>query len=157
MARVNQRYGYSHFKASKTILKYLKSTRNYQTFYEKNDPPRDKVSIKAHSESDFASSKDVSDKRRSVSGFVIMLQNWPIIWGSKRQTNTVSSAYEAELIAIQNCLKNILCLTKLLKDLDIKPKKPTFLGVDNQAAIKTLNGPVVRNDSESLSVKIFTA
>lgn len=156
MSRFNQKYGYSHFKASKTILKYLNSTKTKRITYERNSPPTDLLEIEAYSDSDFASSKDMSDKRRSVSGFLIMIQGGPIMWGSKRQTITASSAYEAELIAIHLCVKNILSLTNLLTELNINVKKPIVIKVDNQAAIKTLNGPVVNNDSKSLSVKIFS-
>lgn len=98
----------------------------------------------------------MNDKRRSVSGFVIMLQGGPIIWGSKRQTITASSAYESELKAIHLCVKNILSLTNLLKELKINVKKPIVVKVGNQSAIKTLTGPIVSNDSKSLCVKIFS-
>lgn len=156
MARFNLGYLYQHYKAAKTILKYLYTTKDLKLTYNKSTANNQKLTIKAYSDSDFASSKDPNDKRRSVSGFLISIQNGPVSWSSKRQTITASSAYEAELIAAHLCVKQILTITNLLKELGIEYETPVKLLMDNQAAIKLLKGPVVTTDSKSLDVKIFS-
>ncbi len=83
-----------HTEAVKTIMRYLKATRNLGITYggEEGD-----LIIKGFSDSDWASDHA---SRKSTSGFVFMLNGGPVSWYSKRQATVALSSREAEYVAL---------------------------------------------------------
>ena len=53
----------------------------------------------------------------SRTGYVILYGNCPVIWCSKLQTEIALSTTEAEYIAFSQCIRDIIPLIELLKEL----------------------------------------
>lgn len=84
-----------HYKYLKNVLRYLNGTQELGLVYRKNDEAESK--IVAYADSDFAS--DIND-RKSVSGFLIKMNQNILYWCSKKQPMVAISTTEAEYIAI---------------------------------------------------------
>ena len=108
----------SHATAIKTILRYLKGTRNQGTIVK----PAKKLTLDMWVDADFAglfgreADRDANSVR-SRTGYVIMLGNWPIIWKSKLQTHLSQSTLEAEYSALSYSLKTFLPLKRLVVEM----------------------------------------
>ena len=77
-------------------------------------------------------------KSRSLSGHLITLHG-PIHWSSKRQKITARSSCEAEIYATDECVKDILHLRNIIKDLNLQDdllKHKIKLFNDNMACVQ---------------------
>jgi hypothetical protein len=78
-------------------------------------------------------------KSRSIAGFLIWLGG-PLHWVSKRQPITARSSMEAEIYAIDKCMKCIQCISNILSDLNLAGRftddsVPVPIKNDNEAAV----------------------
>ncbi len=114
--------------ACKRILRYLKGTMHYGILYKKTGE------LHAYTDSDWAGD---SLHRKSTTGYLVMLAQAPIIWGSSKQATVTTSSTEAELIAAYNGVKRVIFTRKLLTEIKyFKPNHPpTNVYQDNRAAI----------------------
>lgn len=84
-----------------------------------------------YTDTDFAA--DV-DKRRSITGAVMLMQGAAVLWISKMQSVVATSTTEAEFIAAAVATKEGLWVRKLLGKIYGRVS-PLNLSVDNQAAV----------------------
>ncbi|KAK9730541.1 hypothetical protein QE152_g14416 [Popillia japonica] len=82
--------------------------------------------------SDFANS--IVD-RKSITGFVIKLNNNVIHWKTKRQNNVLSSA-ESKYVALATCVTENLFLAQILAEIANFNVYPITVFEDNQSCIK---------------------
>jgi hypothetical protein len=121
-----------HWDAAKHVLRYLKGTKNLGLrFVGGNDSHQGVYACEMFTDADFAA--DV-DKRRSITGAVMMMQGASVLWISKLQSVVATSTTEAEFIAAAMATKEGLWVRKLLGELHGKVA-PLKLAVDNQAAV----------------------
>lgn len=99
-----------------------------------------RVMAKMFSDSEFAS--DVIS-RRSVSGFILFIGSGPVCWQSKRQKSIATSTMEAEYIALFEAAKQVIWVTRLLRELQVADELtgPDGMKVytDNQSALALTN------------------
>ena len=69
-----------HWVAVKRIFRYLQGTKSHGICYQ----PSDKIDFRGYSDADWAG--DLAD-RKSTSGYMFMLLEAPVIWGSKKQSS----------------------------------------------------------------------
>jgi hypothetical protein len=121
-----------HWKAAKSVLRYLAGTKNLGLCYGDRTQ-----SFVGYTDSDFAG--DVN-QRKSTGGFVFLFGGAAVAWSSKLQTIDATSTCEAELIAAARAVKEAMYFGKLLTDLT-GVFRPVTLCVDNQSAIVLLRNP----------------
>lgn len=74
--------------------------------------------------------------RRSISGYIFMLQSGAISWNSRRQTTVVLFSTEAEYLSLSAATQDALWLRRLAGELlIIKPEEPQDIYCDNKGAI----------------------
>jgi hypothetical protein len=73
--------------------------------------------------------------RRSVTGIVLLLNNTPICWISKRQTTVESSTYGSELVATRMAVELIMSMRYCLRMLGVNLEKRSMLVDDNMAVV----------------------
>nr|KYP69546.1 Retrovirus-related Pol polyprotein from transposon TNT 1-94 [Cajanus cajan] len=83
---------YTHWKALKRILRYVRGSLSLGLFYSKSDDYR----LVGYSDSDWC--RDVDD-RKSTSGYVFLLGNTAFTWLSKKQPIVTLSTCEVEYVA----------------------------------------------------------
>ena len=90
-SRYQSDLGEAHWKVVKSILKYLRNSKNQWLIYEELD-----LKLMGYTDSSFQSDRDDS---KSVSGFVFILNGGAICWNSFKQVMIVDSVCEVEYIA----------------------------------------------------------
>ena len=86
----------------------------------------------AYTDASFA----VGETKQSISGFVILINGVPILWGSLKQTVVVDSTCSAEYVAASVCCKQILQAENMVQFLDFTCPKPYRMYTDSQACLK---------------------
>ena len=84
---------------------------------------------------------------RSISGHMIFLHG-PLHWSAKRQSITARSTAESEIYATDQCVKDILHLSHIIKDLNLTKEllnQPTKIFNDNMACVQWSNNRTNRN------------
>ena len=103
---------HQYTEAVKTILHYLKESREYGITYKGEES----VILEGYSDSDWAGDKD---NRKSTSGFIFILNGGPISWCSKRQPTVALSSTEAKYIALNLAAKEATWMRLLLIELGL--------------------------------------
>ena len=115
VARFNHSPKQSHAKAVKTIVRYLKGSRDIGTVMK----PNGSLNLVLYTDADYAGLyKQEPDHLptavRSRTGYIIFLGSCPLVWKSQLQTEIALSTLEAEYCALSLGLKSLLPLKRLL-------------------------------------------
>ena len=135
----------THVKAVKRILRYLKGTRDQRITYAGRN-----LTLESFSDSGFATSKT---DPRSQAGRIHMLNGGPICWRSQTMDLIAHSTTEAEYMALDEAVKDIVCLRSLLSDIGCRQKVPTTLWNDNQGAIAMVQSGEFRQRTRHIAVR----
>jgi hypothetical protein len=88
--------------------------------------------IKIYTDSDWAANKD---EWKSISGFVIFLQDAPRMWKSQAQLAVALSSTKAEYYATSEAAKEIKFLVQVLESIGIKVKNSIIVHLHNVGEI----------------------
>ena len=110
------------------IVQYLFNTIHYKLKFKKGDINQ----LKCYSDSDFANCETT---RKSVSGFITFFAGNAICWSSTKQSLVALSSNEAEIIACNEALRNVLYINNMINELLNINIKPTIF-TDNKGVIK---------------------
>ena len=111
-SRYSKNPSHQHTEAVKTILRYMKGSRNRGITYG----GQKKLLLEGYSDSDWA--RDL-ESRKSTSGFIFTLNSGPVSWCSKRQPTINLSSTEAKYIALTLAAKEASWLRLLLTELGL--------------------------------------
>jgi hypothetical protein len=128
--------GEGHWTAVKTILKYLRRTKDAFLVYGGVN----ELSVKGFTDASFQSDKDDC---KSQSGFVFTLNGGAVSWKSSKQETTADSTTEAEYIAASEAAKEAVWIKKFISELGVVPSvdEPIQLYCDNTGAIAQSKEP----------------
>jgi hypothetical protein len=73
--------------------------------------------------------------RRSITGILVMLNNTPIRWVSKRQKTVETSTYGSELAAARRATERIIEILFMLRSLGVELEGPTLMLGDNMSVV----------------------
>lgn len=135
-----------HVTAAKRILKYIKGTFNYGIMYQNQAHTK----MIGYSDADFDG--DV-ETRRSTSGYVFLIGNGAISWGSERQKSVSLSTAESEYIAASEAIRELIWLQRLTDELSKNQFETTKFYVDNQSAIRMVKNPVLHKRSKHIDIR----
>lgn len=127
-SRFNKKHCTEHWEAVLRILKYLRGTMNAKLIYRSRTD-----GLHAFSDADWAS--DI-DKRRSCTGYVLIMSGGAITWRSQRQETVAQSSTEAEYLALSSTVNEIKWVTQFIDEINNANPRTTTLYCDNQSAIK---------------------
>ena len=118
VARFSNNPKKSHATAIKTIVRYLKGTRNMGTIFAIEKTP----TLKLYVDADFAGlhnreKHEDPDCARSRYGYVVTLGTMPITWQSKLISCICLSTLEAEYVGLSKALKTLLPIRDLVLEL----------------------------------------
>ena len=132
-SRYMQNPGRMHWEGVKNIFRYLRGTSHIGITYGGYDAfhSPDKNRLVAYSDSDWAG---CPDSRKSLSGYLIMLNGGPVQWKSKVQSIVAHSSTEAEYIAVSVVCNEIVWIKRVLDFLGYS-QHTTSIHVDNRSAI----------------------
>jgi len=133
VSQFNHSPQWEHWIAVKRIFRYLVGTKTYALRYGTSN------SSGGYSDADWGSGQD----RKSVGGFVFLLNGSAISWSSKKQTSIALSTTEAEYMAMTQATKEIVWLRVLLEELGALAHitQMSQLYGDNQGALALARNP----------------
>ena len=120
-----------HYRLLTNVLRYLQGTMELSL--KLNSGETKELVISAYSDADFAG--DSSDSK-SRTGSVVLVNECPISWSSKKQPVVAMSTAESEYIALTFTVQNTLWLSNMLTELQGYSKSPIPIYEDNQACLK---------------------
>jgi len=122
-----------HLIAVKRIFRYLVGTRKYALQYGLSN------ACGGYSDADWGAGED----RKSVGGFIFLLNGGAICWGCKKQSSIALSTTKAEYMGMTQAAKEILWLRVLLDEIGafehIAPMATLYS--NNQGAIALAHNP----------------
>eukprot|EP00961_Rhodomonas_salina_P023879 320966-Rhodomonas_salina.1 len=121
--------GPEHIAAAKHILRYLKGTKSKKLTYTRQSSDMANR-LYCYADSDHAGDQDT---RRSVTGYVVMLNGAAVSWQSTSQQVTALSTAEAEYYAASIAGTDITYMSRIMYDLGFPQQDPTVLWEDNMA------------------------
>ncbi|KAL0434594.1 UNVERIFIED_CONTAM: Retrovirus-related Pol polyprotein from transposon TNT 1-94 [Sesamum radiatum] len=127
--------GKAHWDAVKSILKYLKRTKDMFLIYGGGE-----LILEGYSDASFQSN---DDDAKSQSGFVFKLNGGVVAWKSSKQDITADSTTEAEYIAASEAAKEAVWMKNYIQELDVVPSiaEPVVIFCDNNGAIAQAKEP----------------
>jgi len=108
-----------HEDAVKRIARYLIGTKDEGLCFGTDSS----LNLEAYADADFAGLWGVEQPNdatcvKSRTGYLIRLGGCPLVWKSKLQTLIAVSTMEAEYIALSMCMRELLPLKRLLKEIN---------------------------------------
>jgi hypothetical protein len=91
-----------------------------------------RFTVVAYTDASFA----VGETKQSISGFDVMINGVPILWGSLKQTIVVDSTCSAEYVAASVCCKQVMQAENMVQFLDFTCPRPYTMYTDSQACLK---------------------
>ena len=134
-----------HVDKALYICRYLRGTMDYSLVL---DGPS-KEGLQAYSDSDHGADPE---KRRSVTGNVVMLANAAVLWTLHAQKTIANSSTEAEYMAVSDCSKQVMWLKHMFKELGMPLSKIPIYS-DNNGAIFISNNPVQERRMKHIDIK----
>jgi hypothetical protein len=159
-----------HLKAVKRILSYLKTFSKGRVIIDTSYPDHSVYPVEDHSnwmefypDSSEDIPKDIPPEkgprvrmtvyvdadhthdlvtRRSITGILVMLNNTPIRWISKRQKTVETSTYGSELVASRIATELILEIRCMLRSLGVAFDGPELMLGDNMSVVLNTNLPL---------------
>ena len=142
-----------HMLAIDRVLKYINITKDRKLSFDYSDPKNriEQIDAVVYTDSDWAT--DITD-RRSTTGWLVMINNSPVAWQSKKQSTVATSTAEAEYYAIGEAVKEALFIRQWIKhyyynhDLTIP-----IIKSDNDGAILMSDHATDHNRTKHIDVK----
>jgi hypothetical protein len=101
-----------------------------------------KLEMVIYTDSDWAGDKD---NRHSVTGYIMYLMNFPILWKSRLQKIVDLSSTEAEYYALSEAAKEIKFLLQVMESIGIEVELPVIDNVNNVGATFLAENASARN------------
>ena len=135
-SRYQSDFGEAHWTIVKSILKYLRRTKDMFLIFGGED----ELLVKGYTDASFQTDKDDS---KSQSGFVFCLNGGAVSWKSSKQDTVADSTTEAEYIAASEAAKEAVWIRKFVSDLGVVPSasSPVDLYCDNSGAVALAKEP----------------
>jgi hypothetical protein len=102
------------------------------------------------SDADFTGDVDV---RKNTTWVIFFLANNSITWQLTKQKVVAQSSFELEYIAAANVTCQVLCLARVLAEVQGSAPSTPLLRVDNKSAIALIKNPVLHGQSKHIEVK----
>ncbi|KAH9801638.1 hypothetical protein KPL71_001098 [Citrus sinensis] len=140
--------GKEHWDAVKWIMRYLRGTPDHGLLYGRSK--QDEKSIVGYVDSDFAGDLD---GRKSISGYLFMVNGCLISWKATLQSVVTLSSTEAEFVAATKAVKEGKWLGGILNELWLKQKTFTIF-CDNQSAIHLIKNQIYHERTKHIDVRL---
>ncbi|GJT96980.1 putative reverse transcriptase domain-containing protein [Tanacetum coccineum] len=150
--RFQQNPGEIHWTAVKTILKYLRNTKDMVLVY--GAKPEAELKVSCYADASFQTNKDDT---KSQTGYVFVLNGGAIDWKSAKQITTAMSSTEVEIVAAEASMEAVW-MRKFIDGLgEVVPsnKRPMEMLCDNEPAIAIAADPGILKGARHFQRKYY--
>jgi len=138
-------------KACDRVFRYLAGTKSHGLLFGRTrNADLKSVQITTYADADWGS--DRTD-RKSITGWVAMLNGDPVSWASKKQKVVSQSSCEAELYAEAAAINEMKWLRGLLEELHLKVESTPVLFGDNQSTQELTRNGVKSERTKHIDIK----
>jgi hypothetical protein len=137
-----------HWIAAKRVLKYLKTTSEFELKYARTD----KLDIEVFVDSNDGGGRDGIEK--PTFGYVIKIAGGAVVWKSRKLDRGTLSTAESEFLGLTQAAQDVEWVRELLTELGQDVDKPTQVWEDNQACIKIAKNPVNQGRTKHLGRRV---
>ena len=123
---------------AKKCVRYLIGTQNSKILFSKSSSPKSELKLEMYADSDWGGSED----RKSITGYLALINGAPVSWQSKRQPTVALSSTEAEYMAATQATKEAIWLRQLLSELGHPQNGATVIFEDNNGCIELAKNPI---------------
>ena len=139
-------------RACDRVFRYLSGSKDAGLLFGRGGSSEQEATITAYADSDWGSDPT---NRKSITGWVAMLNGDPISWASKKQKVVSQSTCEAELYAEAAGINELKWLSGLLTEIGVKrdsDRVPVLYG-DNQSTIELTKNGVKSERTKHIDIK----
>ena len=140
--------GKRHWVSLLNVLRYIQGTLKYGLVYNLKKESSQERTLVGYTDADYGR---CLDSRKSLSGYLFLMDKCLISWRSHLQPVVALSTTEAEFMAATDCIKEALWLQGLLMELGVEAK-PALILSDNQSTIHLLKNPTFHDRSTWTSI-----
>lgn len=133
---------YSH---ALRILHYLKKTTSSGLLYTSSP----KFYLYAYVDADGGTN---SVDFKPFSGYIIYSSCGPLTWRTHKQKCVSTSTYEAEYVALSECIHELVSIYNLINELSLTVILPTIVYTDNNSVIASFTNGIVGKRSRHISL-----
>lgn len=133
LSRVTKEATSTHLAYLRKVLQYLRHNNNCELYFKFSTSKTVKLELEV--DASYASGPE----RKSLYGFIIWMNNAPVMFRTKMENVIALSSCEAELIAISEACKSLGFVENLLKFLGVEYSTPIEVYNDNRGAINIIN------------------
>lgn len=148
LAKFMSNYGKAHWDAAKHLLRYLQGTRSLGLVLGNVDEPY--PIFRGFSDSDWAG----GEERKSISGFMMVIGNSPVVWCSRQQVVVALSSCEAEYLALTQAACEAMWMRQFLGELGFPTQGPTKIYCDNNGAIACAHDPHGHTKMKHIDIRL---
>lgn len=141
-----------HWRGLQHLLKYVTATKDLAIEYG-GLHVRDANQLTVYADADFACK--YSPKRKSRSGFILYLNNGPVLWHSSFQTKIAQSTSEAELYSLFDAVQEAKFLKNFLSELGFEQNVTTCYE-DNTGCIDWITKPRASTRMKAIELKYYS-
>ncbi|CAI5725764.1 unnamed protein product [Peronospora destructor] len=139
------------WKLAKRVARYLKGTKTMKINMKPSDGRCASTKLESYSDADFAADKN---DRKSLTGGIILLNGMAVGWSTKKQGGVSLSTMEAEFVAASEVARELLGVREMLNEIGMALELPMLMHVDNQAAIRQLEGEASSLKAKHIDVRV---
>ena len=147
LARFNKGHERMHWESSLRVLNYLKGTKHEKLVYKHKGEWKMKIYVDASYGTGFDG--------RSVTGYMIMINDGVIAWRTGQQKVTATSAATAEYLALYEVMVKALWIMNVSRELGRPFEEPVVIMEDNQAVIGAVTGGRNSEMLKHLAIKYY--
>jgi len=136
----------AHWEAIKRIMRYLRHTIDHGLLYKKTDDAK----LVCYTDADWAGDQE---NRRSMSGMITMLNTGPVSYHAQQQPVVALSTSEAEYVAASVATKEIVWLSRFLKELGVHFGDEATILCDNQSALRMIRNPEFHKRTKHIDIR----
>ena len=152
LGRYSQAPTEHHLQMAKRVVRYLKHTKRAHIRYRHDTHKTDKsdINVTIFIDADYAN--DISD-RRSITGYLSLINDSPVSWTSKKQQTVALSSTEAEYMAASEGVREALWTRRLLQELSYVFHAPLTIREDNNSTIHISQNPIHHARTKHIDVR----
>ena len=96
-----------------------------------------------------------SETRKSITGFMVFLEGTIIAVKSRMQKIVALSVTKAEIIALVQCVQEMLYVMKVMGSLELKVQKPMIVEVNNKGAVDLAKEWSIGGGTKHIDVRLM--
>jgi hypothetical protein len=141
----------AHMQAAKHVLRYLRGTAAWGLSYKGAGDVDSTNTAVGYADATWGS---VEPNKRSVTGYVFVLNGAAVSWKCKVQHCVALSTTEAEYLSLCEATREAAYLRNLLSELGLEQHKPTVIFEDNQPCIHLVSNPVTISRAKHIAIRL---